>query len=87
MCTTFTHSKSKLTYWKFILREGQFHVIYLICYSDVIVNIKWSLSLIADIMLYDREVIQYLHKTVHIVAQNSEMILKTYLCKIIIQNV
>lgn len=51
MYTTFTNSKSKLNYWKLILREGQFHVIYLIYYSDVIVNIKWSLDLLADIIL------------------------------------
>lgn len=86
MCTTLTHSKSKLTDWKLIWREGQFHVTYLICYSDVIVNIKSSLGLIADIM-YVREVIQYLRKTVHILAKNSAMILKPYLYRIIFQNV
>lgn len=79
MYTTFTNSKSKLNYWKLILREGQFHVIYLLYYSDVIVNIKWSLDLLADIIVCDREVIQYLHKTVRIVAKNSAMLLKTYI--------
>lgn len=64
MCITFTNSKSKLNYWNLILREGQFHVIRLI-YSDVIVNIKWSLGFVPDIIWCDREVIQYLHKTAY----------------------
>lgn len=57
MCTTFTNSKSKLNYWKLILREGQFYVIYLIYYSDVIVNIKWSVVLLADTIVCDRNII------------------------------
>ena len=44
------------------------------------------MGLIADIM-YVREVIQYLRKTVHILAKNSAMILKPYLYRIIFQNV
>lgn len=36
------------------------------------------LCLLADRTLWGREVIQYLHKAVHIVAENSEMLLKTY---------
>lgn len=64
-----------LNNWKIILREGQFHIIYLICYSDII--IKWPLGLLADTILYNSEVIQYLHKAVNIVAKISATPLKT----------
>ena len=44
---------------------------------DVTVSAKWFLCLLADGTLCGREVIQYLHKAVHIVAENSEMLLNT----------
>lgn len=40
--------------------------------------IKWPLGLLADIILYNSEVIQYLHRAVNIVAKISATPLKTY---------